>query len=81
MRFSLRTGEETAFYFAWMSFYSTYILVPAVMGVVMYFVRGAGTTVDTDAYLPFYSVFMAVWAILFLMVSGEGEGAREGDGD
>lgn len=58
-----------AFYFAWMNFYSTCILVPAVLGLLMYFLRGAGTTVDTDAYLPFYSVFMAIWAILFLVVS------------
>lgn len=62
-------GEDTAFYFAWMNFYSTCILVPAVVGMVMYFIRGADTTVDTDAYLPFYSVFMAIWAILFLVVS------------
>ncbi len=64
------TGEDMAFYFAWMNFYSTSILFPAVVGVVMYLTRGAGTTVDTDPYLPFYSVFMAIWAVLFLVVRG-----------
>ena len=74
-------GEDVAFYFAWMNFYSTYILVPALVGVVMYFARGASTTVDTDPYLPFYSVFMAIWAVLFLVVS-KGEGGRgEGKGN
>ncbi len=62
-------GEGVAFYFAWMDYYSACIMVPAVVGGVMYVARGRHTTVDTDPYLPFYSVFMAMWAILYLVVS------------
>ena len=62
------TGEEIAFYFGWMDFYSTCILVPLVIGLAMYLVRGKETTVDTDPYLPLFSVFMAIWAVLFLVV-------------
>lgn len=65
----MNPGEKTAFYFAWMNFYSSYILVPALLGILMYLLRGADTTVDTDAYLPFYSVFMALWGVFFLVVS------------
>lgn len=62
------TGEEVAFYFGWMDFYSTCILIPLILGLVMYLVRGQETTVDTDPYLPLFSVFMAIWAVLFLVV-------------
>ena len=58
-----------AFYFGWMNFYSTYMIVPAVVGLVMYIFRPSGITVDTDPYLPFFSVFMAIWAVLFVVVS------------
>ena len=58
-----------AFYFGWMNFYSTYMIVPAVVGLMMYMFRPSGITVDTDPYLPFFSVFMAIWAVLFVVVS------------
>ena len=63
------SGEDVAFYFGWMNFYSTYMIVPAVLGLVMYMFRPSGITVDTDPYLPFFSVFMAIWAVLFVVVS------------
>ncbi len=52
-----------------MQFYSLCALVPAVVGVAMYAMRSSGDTVDTDPYLPFFSVFMSIWAVLFLVVS------------
>ena len=58
-----------AFYFSWMQFYSLCALVPAIVGVAMYAMRSSGDTVDTDPYLPFFSVFMSIWAVLFLVVS------------
>ena len=52
-----------------MSFYSRCAVVPAVVGVAMYLLRSSDVTVDTDPYLPFFSVFMSMWAVLFLVVS------------
>ena len=66
---SIHPGEEVAFYFSWMNFYSTFIVIPAIVGVVMYLLRSSNATVDTDPYLPFFSVFMAIWGVLFLVVS------------
>ena len=63
------SGEEIAFYFGWMNFYSTCIILPTVIGLAMYVLRPKDTTVDTDPYLPFFSVIMAIWAVLFLVVS------------
>ena len=68
IRTYMYVGEEIAFYFGWMDFYSSCILVPLLLGLIMYLVRGKGTTVDTDPYLPLFSVFMAIWAVLFLVV-------------
>jgi len=63
------SGEDVAFYFGWMNFYATYIIIPALVGVAMYMFRPGNVTVDTDPYLPFFSVFMAIWAVLFVVVS------------
>ena len=62
-------GEEVGFYFTWMKFYSSFVFWPAVLGILMFLFRPSNATVDTDAYLPFYSVFMALWGVLFLVVS------------
>ena len=63
-------GEEVGFYFTWMKFYSSFVFWPAILGILMFLFRPSSATVDTDAYLPFYSVFMALWGVLFLVVSG-----------
>ena len=65
----MAAGEEVGFYFTWMKFYSSFVFWPAVLGILMFLFRPSDATVDTDAYLPFYSVFMALWGVLFLVVS------------
>ena len=60
-----------AFYFGWMNFYATCIIIPALVGLAMYLLRSSDTSVDTDPYLPFFSVIMAIWGVLFLIVSIE----------
>ena len=62
-------GEEVAFYFAWMNYYSMLALLPGVIGGLMYLLRPSDNSVDNDQYLPFYSVIIAIWGILFLVVS------------
>ncbi len=51
-----------------MQFYSVCALVPAFVGVAMHALRSSNVTVDTDPYLPFFSVFMSIWAVLYLVV-------------
>ena len=62
-------GEEVGFYFGWMCFYSKFISAPLVIGLAMYVLRPRGITVDTDPYLPFFSIVMALWGVLFVVVS------------
>ena len=57
-----------------MNFYTSLIVIPAVVGLSMYFFRPSGVTVDTDPYLPFFSVVMAIWGVIFVVVS-EKEGS------
>jgi len=35
----------------------------------MYFMRPSGASIDNDPYVPLFSLFMAVWGMLFLIVS------------
>lgn len=63
-----QTGEEVAFYFAWMSFF-TWSLVPiALFGVVLFLHRPKGITVDDSPYLPVYALLMALWTIVYIKV-------------
>ena len=62
-------GEEVGFYFGWMCFYLKFICAPLVIGLAMYALRPRGVTVDTDPYLPFFSIVMALWGVLFIVVS------------
>lgn len=41
----------------------------AFMGIMLYFFKPKGVTVDDNPLLPFYEVSMAFWAIFFLAVS------------
>ena len=41
----------------------------AFVGILLYFFKPRGVTVDDNPLLPLYEVFMAFWAISFLAVS------------
>eukprot|EP01006_Ploeotia_vitrea_P047465 TRINITY_DN67131_c4_g1_i1.p1 TRINITY_DN67131_c4_g1~~TRINITY_DN67131_c4_g1_i1.p1 ORF type:complete len:663 (-),score=77.58 TRINITY_DN67131_c4_g1_i1:95-1846(-) len=58
-------GEEVTYYFAWMQFYCSWLLVPAVVGLGVYFLRHQGITVDNNPVVPFFSLFVALWAVTF----------------
>eukprot|EP00004_Rigifila_ramosa_P016078 TRINITY_DN3783_c0_g1_i1.p1 TRINITY_DN3783_c0_g1~~TRINITY_DN3783_c0_g1_i1.p1 ORF type:complete len:673 (-),score=170.04 TRINITY_DN3783_c0_g1_i1:58-2076(-) len=60
-------GEQVAFYFAWMDFYVKWLTAPAVIGFLLWLFRPSGRrgTVEHNRYLPFFSLFIALWAVLF----------------
>jgi hypothetical protein len=62
------TGEEIAFYFAWMSYFRWALCIPSVFGIFVYFWRNPGITVDDNFLLPLYALFMVVWAVFFIVV-------------
>lgn len=58
-------GEEVAYYFAWMSFFTWSLAPLAVVGIFLFFHRPRGITVDDSPYLPAYAFLVALWTIYF----------------
>lgn len=58
-------GEEVAFYFAWMSFFTWSLFPISLFGVGLFLHRPKGITVDDSPYLPMYALLMAFWTIIF----------------
>lgn len=62
-------GEKVALYFAWLGYYTIWLLFPALLGVLMivlYSVRGYIYTVDRlDWYLVGFECGIVVWAVLY----------------
>jgi len=59
-------GEEVAFYFAWMSFFTWTLLPISMLGAALFLHRPKGMTVDDSPYLPVYALMMALWTILYI---------------
>ena len=58
-------GETVAFYFAWLEFYTQWLVAPAVAGALLFLGQVYAGSLDVG-YVPLFSMFMAVWSILFL---------------
>jgi len=58
-------GEEVAYYFAWMNFFTLSLIPVAAFGAFLFFHRPPGITVDDSPYLPAYALLMALWTIFF----------------
>jgi len=59
-------GPRVAFYFAWMDHYLTWLVGPAVLGLVLYVLRPADETVDDSAAVPLYSLFLVLWSFTYI---------------
>eukprot|EP00756_Hemistasia_phaeocysticola_P051214 Hpha_TRINITY_DN26390_c0_g1::TRINITY_DN26390_c0_g1_i1::g.9322::m.9322/K19327/ANO10, TMEM16K; anoctamin-10 len=60
-------GWNVAYYFEWMNHFTTWLLAPAVFGLIIYFHnRNTDYTVDDNPYLPFFSLFVVLWAVCFV---------------
>lgn len=59
-------GEKIAFYFAWMELYTRWLLVPSVVGLLVFISQVQRKTLD-DPVAPWYAIFMALWTSAFLI--------------
>ena len=59
-------GENVAFYFAWVQFYTKWLILPSLAGFGLFILQIRSGSID-HPLLPFYSLFMAVWATFFLV--------------
>lgn len=68
-------GEKFAFYFTWLIHYTSWLMFPSLVGLIIYatqitqyFAYGEVSYVDsTDSILnPCYSIFIALWTTFFV---------------
>ncbi len=60
-------GESIAFYFAWMSFYTRWLVLPSAVGFVYFCVQMKSGKLDHPMG-PMYSIFIMVWSSAFLVM-------------
>eukprot|EP00210_Caulerpa_lentillifera_P003186 g3044.t2 len=60
-------GEQVAYYYAWLNFYTACLSVPALVGALVYILNSnQGIIITHSPYVPFFSIFMILWAGIFL---------------
>eukprot|EP00164_Ancoracysta_twista_P000608 GFYU01000804.1.p1 GENE.GFYU01000804.1~~GFYU01000804.1.p1 ORF type:complete len:773 (+),score=236.18 GFYU01000804.1:115-2433(+) len=58
-------GERIALYFAWLGFYTKWLIVPSLFGLILFIVQVQNDNFD-NAGVPVYCCFLALWATFFL---------------
>lgn len=58
-------GETVAFYFAWLQFYTIWLVPPAAAGVLVFLAQMFSGSLEV-AWVPLYSLGLALWSILML---------------
>eukprot|EP00658_Telonema_sp_P-2_P062257 TRINITY_DN5092_c0_g1_i1.p1 TRINITY_DN5092_c0_g1~~TRINITY_DN5092_c0_g1_i1.p1 ORF type:complete len:734 (+),score=185.73 TRINITY_DN5092_c0_g1_i1:40-2241(+) len=59
-------GSEVAFYFAWLNFFTVWLVIPGVFGLLLWALRPEGVSVDNSPRIPAFTIFVALWGITFL---------------
>ncbi|KAF0687155.1 Aste57867_21126 [Aphanomyces stellatus] len=59
-------GDKVAFYFAWVELYTRWLVPPTLVGILLFLQQIRSQSLD-QPLAPFYALFMAVWASLFLV--------------
>jgi len=60
-------GSEIAFYFAWMNYSTKWYIFPGVFGLGVYlYGQFSEHSVDDNPYIPLFSLFVVIWAVLFM---------------
>jgi hypothetical protein len=57
-------GEKIAFYFAWLYFYTSQLLIPAVFGSITAIIMAVEQDLN-NRFVPFYCFFIAIWVTVF----------------
>ncbi|ORY49753.1 DUF590-domain-containing protein [Rhizoclosmatium globosum] len=62
-------GEYVAFYFAWLGFYTVWLVIPAILGLLVSIYSFATSTNGhyfDNAFIIVFAFFQSVWGLLFL---------------
>ncbi len=57
-------GEKTGFYYAWMSFYTSWLILPAILALMLSIYQNI-FTVDT-IFVTIYSLIICLWVTIFI---------------
>lgn len=58
-------GENVAFYFAYMSFYTRWLVFPSILGLIVFAVQMQSGHMD-NSLCPIFAVFVVLWACFML---------------
>ncbi|TMW62806.1 hypothetical protein Poli38472_005424 [Pythium oligandrum] len=59
-------GERVAYYFAWMEMYTRWLVVPSIVGLILFILQVTSKTLD-HPLASIYAIFMALWTSAFLI--------------
>lgn len=59
-------GDETAYFFAFVSHYTRMLLIPGALGIVFQIVYAVDSDLYTEFFAPYFTVGVLVWAMITL---------------
>jgi hypothetical protein len=60
-------GDEIGYYFGWMGFLNSWLVVPGIFGLFTVLLRlYRRKSVNEDEFTPFYGIFTVIWSIFLL---------------
>lgn len=59
-------GEKIGLYFSFLNHYTTWLIVPAILGFITWINVAADDNDPSAALMPYYACFMAIWSTCFI---------------
>jgi hypothetical protein len=59
-------GESVAFYFAWVAYFTRWMVAPSILGVIVFAVQISSRQLDHWICIP-YGIFIVIWASMMLV--------------
>lgn len=59
-------GESVAFYFAWVAFFSRWLFLPSILGLIVFSIQISSQNMDHWICVP-YGIFIVIWCSLMLV--------------
>lgn len=58
-------GEKVGFYYAYMSYYTAWLIIPATVGLALTIYQFQGNNVDT-IFSSLYALLVCIWVTIFI---------------
>uniref|UniRef100_K3W8D0 Anoctamin transmembrane domain-containing protein n=1 Tax=Globisporangium ultimum (strain ATCC 200006 / CBS 805.95 / DAOM BR144) TaxID=431595 RepID=K3W8D0_GLOUD len=57
-------GEKVGLYFAWLGHYTTWLIMPSLVGILVFLSVIVESTADSN-FVPYFGLFMALWSTFY----------------